>query len=81
LLVFAQLRDVLAAKNSPVVAQKNQNGRLPGPQRAKTNVSPIAIGKGDFSESAVEGIFHSSSIFSSGSLLRGIPLARSSSQL
>jgi hypothetical protein len=40
------------------VPQKNQNGRLPGPQRAQTNVSPIAIGKSDFGESAVEGIFH-----------------------
>jgi len=67
LLVFAQLRDVLAAKNSPVVPQKNQNGRLPGPQRAKTNVPPIAIGKGDLGESAVEGIFHASSIFGSRS--------------
>jgi hypothetical protein len=66
LLVFAQLRDVLAAKNSPVVPQKNQNGRSPGPQRAKTNVSPIAIGKGDLGESAIEGIFHASSILSSG---------------
>ena len=67
LLVFAQLRDVLAAKNSPVVPQKNQDGRSPGPQRAKTNVSPIAIGKGDLGESAAEGILHASSILSSGS--------------
>jgi hypothetical protein len=67
LLVFAQLRDVLTAKNSAVVAQKNQHGRLPGPQRAKTNVPPIAIGKGDLGESAAEGIFHASSILSSGS--------------
>jgi hypothetical protein len=67
LLVFAQLRDVLATKNSTVVPQKNQNGRLPGPQRAQANVPPIAIGKGDLGESAVEGIFHASSILSSGS--------------
>jgi hypothetical protein len=67
LLVFAQLRDVLAAKNSAVVPQKNQNGRLPSPQRAKTIVLPIAIGKGDLGESAAEGIFHASSILSSGS--------------
>jgi hypothetical protein len=32
LLVFAQLRDVLAAKNSPVVTKKNDNGRLGLPQ-------------------------------------------------
>jgi hypothetical protein len=67
LLVFAQLRDVLAAKDSPVVPQKNQNGRLPGPQRAKTKVLPIAIGKDDLGEPAAEGIFHDSSILSRGS--------------
>jgi hypothetical protein len=32
LLVFAQLRDVLAAKDSSVVAEKNQHGRSPIPQ-------------------------------------------------
>ena len=32
LLVFAQLRDMLAAKNSSIVAQKNNHGRLAGPQ-------------------------------------------------
>jgi len=67
LLVFAQLRDVLAAKNSAVVPQKDHNGWLPGPQGAKTNVPPIAVGKGDLGESAAEGILHASSILSSGS--------------
>jgi hypothetical protein len=32
LFVFAQLRDVLAAKNSSIVTQKNDHGRLTGPQ-------------------------------------------------
>jgi hypothetical protein len=32
LLVFAQLRGVLAAKNSAIVAEKNQHGRLLGPK-------------------------------------------------
>src|ERR1700675_69936 len=67
LLMFAQLRDVLAAKDSSIVPEKYENGRLPGPQRAKTNVPPIAIGKGDLGKSAAEGIFHASSILSSGS--------------
>ena len=66
-LVLAQLRDVFTTENSAVVPQKNQNGRLPSPQRAKTNAPPIAIGKGDLRESAVEGILHASSILSSGS--------------
>jgi hypothetical protein len=29
--VFAQLRDMLAAKNSAIMAEKNQHGRLLGP--------------------------------------------------
>jgi hypothetical protein len=63
--VFAQLRDVLAAKDSAVMSQKNQNGSLPGPQRAKTNLLPIAIRKDDLCEPAAERIFHASSILSS----------------
>jgi hypothetical protein len=50
--VFAQLRDVLSAKDSAVVAEKNQHGRLSGPQRAKTNLPPVAIGKGNCCEPA-----------------------------
>lgn len=66
--MFAQLRDVLAAKDSAVMSQKNQNGGLPGPQRAKTNLLPIAIRKGDLCEPAAERIFHASSILSSARL-------------
>lgn len=66
LLVFAQLRDMLAAKDSSVVPEKNQNSGLAGPQGAKTNLLPIAIGKGDLLEPATERIFHSSSILSRG---------------
>jgi hypothetical protein len=54
LFVFAQLRDVLAAKDSSIVPEKNQNGGLPGPQRAKSNLEPIAIGKGDLREPAAK---------------------------
>jgi len=50
--VFAQLRDVLAAKDSSIVPKKNQNGRLLGPQRAKKNLPPVAIGKNDLCELA-----------------------------
>jgi len=58
LLVFAQLRDVLAAKDSSVVPEKYQNGGLSGPQRAETNLLPIAIGKADLCEPGAEGFFH-----------------------
>jgi len=62
--VFAQLRDMLAAKDSAVVPQKNQDGRLSGPQGAKTNLPAIGIGKGDVCELAAQGAFHGSSILS-----------------
>jgi hypothetical protein len=68
--VFAQLRDVLAAKDSPVVPQEYHNGRLPGPQRAETNRLPVAIGKGDFRQPAAERSIHGPSIF--GSLTRTV---------
>jgi hypothetical protein len=44
--MFAQLRDVLAAENSSIVTEKNQHGRLSGPQGAKANLPRIAIRKG-----------------------------------
>src|SRR5271169_7080717 len=47
LLVFAQLRDMLARSESSVVPEKNKNRGLASPQRAKTNLLPIAIGKDD----------------------------------
>jgi hypothetical protein len=43
-LVFAQLRDVLAAKNSAIVAQKNDNGRLVLPQQSQADFSAIGVG-------------------------------------
>jgi hypothetical protein len=39
LLVLAQLRDMLAAEDSPVVPQENQNGRLILPKRAELDLS------------------------------------------
>jgi hypothetical protein len=52
LLVFAQLRDVLAAENSSVVPEKNQYRRLRGPQRTETKLLSLAIGKDDLRELA-----------------------------
>jgi hypothetical protein len=50
LLVLAQLRDVLAAKNSAVVAKKNEDGRLVLPQRAQADFFAISVGKNDVCE-------------------------------
>ena len=45
--VCAQLRDVLAAEDSTVVAQEHHHGRLPLPQRTKTRRAAIRIGQND----------------------------------
>jgi hypothetical protein len=47
LLVFAQLRDVLAAKYSSIVPKKNDNGRLTLPQRSQSNLLAQSVGKHD----------------------------------
>jgi hypothetical protein len=41
--VFAQLRDVLAAKNSAVVSQKHEHGGPAGPQRPKLQFTSVRI--------------------------------------
>jgi len=58
LLVFAQLRDVLAAKNSAIVPEKNDHGRLVLPQRTETDFPPVAIGKNDICELLAESFLH-----------------------
>jgi hypothetical protein len=82
LLMFAQLRGVLAAKDSSIVAQKDQHGRLFGPQRAKTNLPAIAIGKRYFCELAAQRFSHDPFMLKSpyrtvkptvSTLYRGIP--------
>jgi hypothetical protein len=63
-LVFAQLRDVLAAEDSAIVPEKNHDGRLLVPKRAKPDIVPVAVGQGDQFEPAAEGIVHDSSMLS-----------------
>jgi len=48
--MFAQLRDVLTAKDSTPVAKKNQYCRLFRPQRAQTDQIALGIGQRDGSE-------------------------------
>ena len=45
--VLAQLRDVLAAKYSAVMAQKDDDGRFRLPQRAEAHGPLVGIGKND----------------------------------
>src|SRR5215469_4106628 len=39
----AQLRDSLTAKDSPVVSQEDNDGGVPLPQRAETNLTPASF--------------------------------------
>ena len=66
--MFAQLRDVLAAKDSAVVAQEDYNGCLFVPQGAKPRLAIVAIRKRDKREVIAERSFHDSSILLSGLL-------------
>lgn len=59
LLVLAQLRDVLAAEDSPVVPQEGDHGRLALPQGAQPNLVTFGIGEGDFGQLAAQRGFHS----------------------
>ena len=47
LLVFAQLRDVLTAKNSSIVTKKNDDSRFVLPQRAQANFLAKGVGEND----------------------------------
>jgi|SRR5690348_11982047 hypothetical protein len=49
-LVFAQLRDVLAAKNSPIVPQEDQNRGSSLPKRAKPDLPSTRIRQDDLGQ-------------------------------
>jgi len=62
LFVFAQLRDVFAAKNSSVMAKKDEHCGAAGPERPELDFPTIRVGKHDFREPAAEGLIHHGSI-------------------
>jgi hypothetical protein len=62
LLVFAQLRDVLAAKNSSIVTQKNNHGWLVRPQRSQPRLLAIAIRENDIGKLAAKRLRHNPSL-------------------
>ena len=57
-LVLAQLRDVLAAKDSAVVAKKDEDGGIGFPERAEANAFAEGVGERDFCELLAEGFGH-----------------------
>ncbi|PYT70209.1 MAG: hypothetical protein DMG42_19850 [Acidobacteria bacterium] len=58
MLVFAQLRDVLTAKNSSIVAKKNDDRRLALPQRPQANFLAKGVWKNDVCEALAECFRH-----------------------
>jgi hypothetical protein len=58
LLVFAQLRDVLAAKDSAVVAQEDKDGGIAFPEGAEADGFAEGIGKNDAGELLTERFGH-----------------------
>jgi hypothetical protein len=58
LLVFAQLRDMLTAEESAVVAQENEDRRLPLPKRSEPDFAAVDIGQCYGSECFAERAGH-----------------------
>jgi hypothetical protein len=58
LLVFAQLRDMFAAKDSAIVAKKHDDGGLALPQRTEANFPAVGVGENDVCELLAETLFH-----------------------
>ena len=57
-LVFAQLRDVLAAKDSAVVAKEDEDGGIRFPERAQADGLAEGIGERDIGELPAKGFGH-----------------------
>jgi len=58
LLVLAQLRGMLAAENSTIVPQENQDSGLRLPERAEPDLAAVGIGKGDAGQGFAERAGH-----------------------
>ena len=57
-LMFAQLRDVFAAEDSPIVAQKNDDGGIGLPQRAQADLLAVTIRQHNPGQPRAEGFAH-----------------------
>ncbi len=65
LLVLAQLRNVLAAEHSAVVAEEDEDRGAVGPQRAESNLVAFGVGQDDSRKLPAERLLHGDS-FSAG---------------
>jgi len=67
MLVFAQLRDVLAAEDSAVVAKENQDGGIVFPERAEPDLLAESVGE-TMAAAAAEGFRHDGPMIVGGGL-------------
>ena len=58
-LMFTQLRDVLAAKKSAIVAKKDDDGRSTFPQRPEPDFAPVSIRQYDIRQRLAQRPAHS----------------------
>ena len=56
--MIAQLRDVLPAEDSAVVAEEDENGRIIFPERAEADGFAKGVGEGNAGKPLAEGIGH-----------------------
>jgi hypothetical protein len=61
LLVFAQLRDVFAAKDSTIVAKKNDDRGLALPQRSQANFLAKSVRQNDICDPLADSLLHDGS--------------------
>jgi len=71
LLMFAQLRDVLAAKDSAIVAKKDDDCWIALPQRTETDFAAVGIGKHNVREPCAESFAHVAHDWRAGILCQG----------
>ena len=58
LLVIAQLRDVLAAEDSAVVAKEDEDDGILFPEGAEADLLAEGVGESDAGETLAEGVGH-----------------------
>jgi hypothetical protein len=66
LLLLAQLRDKLAAEDSPIVAQEDQDRGSAFPQRAETNFRATRLGENEVREFRADRFWHAGIIGEGG---------------
>ena len=65
-LMFTQLRDVLTAKKSTIVAKKDDHGRSAFPQRPEADFAPVSIRQYDIRQRLAQRSAHSKHQYTGG---------------